>query len=250
MKILNFWNVKGGVGKSSLCYLTGEILRDSGKKVLFLDTDPQRSISKTVLETLPEQGTLFDVLMRTRSLQDCIIDSKGFAIAPGSLNLLRIQDSVEQNRIIDELKSLKSKFDYVLVDNQPTWNSIVRATIHASDRLVMPSMISIFDLDEVSFSVQEARAVRSNLPISIILNGVGNADKITNDESDYMESFLASFKGDLAKSRIPRSILVKRIIDRGEALNGKGSTKEKFRLALLSMVQEITESKLKLREVA
>jgi len=250
MKILNFWNVKGGVGKSSLCYLTGEILRDSGKKILFLDTDPQRSISKTVLESLPEQGNLFDVLMRTRSLEDCIIESKGFWIAPGSLNLLRIQESVEQNRILDEIKSLKSKFDYVLIDNQPTWNSIVRATIQASDRLIMPSMISIFDLDEVCFSVQEARAVRANLPISIILNGVGNADKITNDESDYMESFLDSFRCDLAKSRIPRSILVKRIIDRGEALSGKGASKEKFRTALLSMVCEITESKLKLREVA
>ncbi|MCG9873752.1 MAG: ParA family protein [Leptospiraceae bacterium] len=250
MRVLNFWNVKGGVGKSSLCYLTGEILRDGGKSVLFIDCDPQRSITKTILDDLDGKITLFDIFMHGKKLNESILSSKGFSIVPSSLNLLRIQESVEQNRLADEIETLKNKFDFILIDNQPTWNSIVRSSIQACDRLIMPSMISIFDLDEVAFSVAEARTVRKSLPISIVLNGLGNADKISNDEKDYMDSFLLNFKNELAKSKIPRSILVKRIIDRGESLFGKGSSKEKFRQAILNMVQEITESKIKLMEVA
>lgn len=250
MRILNFWNVKGGVGKSSLCYLTGEILRDSGKDVLFIDCDPQRSITKTILDDLEGKDTLFDIFMHGKKLEKTILSAKGFSIVPASLNLLRIQESVEQNRIADEIKGLKKKYDFILIDNQPTWNSIVRSSIQACDRLIMPSMISIFDLDEVAFSVNEARTVRKSLPISIVLNGLGNIDKISTDEKEYIESFLQNFKSELANSKIPRSILVKRIIDRGENLFGKGASKEKFRQAILNMVQEITETKIKLMEVA
>jgi chromosome partitioning protein len=250
MKILNYWNVKGGVGKSSLCFLTGEILKNSGYNILFIDCDPQRSITKTILPDFDDVDTLFDIFMRGKSLKDCIRNINGLSIVPASLNLLRIQESVEQNRLSDELNNLKNNYDFILIDNQPTWNSIVRSSIQACDRLIMPSMISIFDLDEVSFSVNEARTVKKSLPISIVLNGVGNADKITNDEKDYMESFLTTFKNELAKTRIPRSILVKRIIDRGESIFGKNSSKEKFRNALTQMVQEITELKIKIKDVA
>jgi chromosome partitioning protein len=250
MKTLNFWNVKGGVGKSSLALLTGEILLGSGSRVLFLDSDPQKSVTKTILETQSDSPTLFDVLMKRVKIQDAIVESKGFAICPGSLDLLKIQESIIQNAIESELAEVSKDFDYCIIDNQPTWNSIVRANIQACDRIIMPAMVSIFDLDEVRFSIREARLVRPNVDISIVLNGVGSADKITADESEYMDAFLDEFKNELAMHRIPRSIVVKKIIDRGENLLGKGAAKEKFRSALVSMVSEITSSKIKLREVA
>jgi chromosome partitioning protein len=250
MKILNFWNVKGGVGKSSLSLLTGEILKSGGKKILFIDSDPQQSVSKTLLGRSVDTPNLFDLLLRKAEIKDCIVDSNGFSIVPGSLDLLTIQESVVHNRMQSELDKIKKDFDYCIIDNQPTWNSIVRSNIHAADRIIMPAMISIFDLDEVRFSIRMAREVRSDISISIILNGVGNADKITADESEYLAMFLSEFKNELAMHRIQRSVLVKKFIDRGESLLGKGASKEKFRDSLLAMVQEITSSKIKLAEVA
>ena len=47
MKI-TFVSGKGGVGKSTLCYLTGLSLRDAGKTVSIEDRDPQRSISSWI----------------------------------------------------------------------------------------------------------------------------------------------------------------------------------------------------------
>jgi chromosome partitioning protein len=43
--IIAFVNGKGGVGKSSLCYLTALGLREAGKTVSIEDLDPQKSIS-------------------------------------------------------------------------------------------------------------------------------------------------------------------------------------------------------------
>ncbi|NCN11564.1 MAG: ParA family protein [Leptospira sp.] len=250
MKVLNFWNVKGGVGKSSLCFLTGEILRSSGKKILFIDADPQRSITKTILEHPPGHNTFFDVLMRSKEISECMYQEKGFSIVPAHIDLLKIQSGIEENRLLSAFANYKGNFDYVLIDNQPTWNSIVRTTINACDRLIIPSMISIFDLDEVNFSINEARMMRKNLPVSIILNAVNSSEKISNDEREYIDSFLDTFKNDVARAKIPRSVILKRIIDRGDNLCGKGATKEKFRSALLNMVQEITLSKISLKEVA
>ena len=47
MKIA-FVSGKGGVGKSTLCYLTGLSLRDAGKTVSIDDRDPQRSVSSWI----------------------------------------------------------------------------------------------------------------------------------------------------------------------------------------------------------
>jgi len=45
-----FVNGKGGVGKSTLCYLVGLSLRDAGKRVSVADLDPQGSITSWVNE--------------------------------------------------------------------------------------------------------------------------------------------------------------------------------------------------------
>lgn len=110
MEVFDFWNVKGGSGKSSNCYASGITLRDAGKKVLFIDQDPQRSITKTLNAHAKKTSTLFDVYMRQSSLQSSIIETEGFSICPGDLRLLRIQESVDQNRLAEELQTIYKKF--------------------------------------------------------------------------------------------------------------------------------------------
>ncbi|WP_243836553.1 ParA family protein [Leptospira meyeri] len=250
MIVFDFWNVKGGSGKSSNCYAAGLTLRDAGKKVLFIDQDPQRSITKTLNAHTNKSSTLFDVYMRQSKLQDSIIETEGFSICPGDLRLLRIQESVDQNRLAEELQTIAKKFDFVLIDNQPTWNAIVRAGIVACDLLIMPSRISIFDLDEVKFSYEEAKILRKNVPIKILLNQVSNAEKASKDEVEYIEMFLEKFKSDLLESRIPFSAFMKKIIDRGESLSGKDPSKTRLRTSLHSFISEITNNKVDLTQVA
>lgn len=50
MKILSLFNNKGGVGKSTLAYHLGCALSEMGKKVLFLDLDPQCNLTLMGIE--------------------------------------------------------------------------------------------------------------------------------------------------------------------------------------------------------
>ena len=50
MKIISLFNNKGGVGKSTLCYHLGCALGEMGKKVLFVDLDPQCNLTIAAMD--------------------------------------------------------------------------------------------------------------------------------------------------------------------------------------------------------
>lgn len=49
MKIISLFNNKGGVGKSTLGFHLGCVLGEMGKKVLFVDLDPQCNLTISAL---------------------------------------------------------------------------------------------------------------------------------------------------------------------------------------------------------
>lgn len=241
MKVLNFYSVKGGTGKSSLSLLSGKFLASKGKKTLILDLDPQRSISKS-LGKPNEETTAYQWLLGDSSLRESFqaTETQNLFLLPGSLKLLKISESVNQNFIQEEIESLND-FDFVIIDNQPSWNSIVRTGIQASHKVIIPSLLSLFDLEEVSFAIEEARKLKNGIEIGVILNRVLKVDKPTNEEKEYLEMFKDDFKGTLLSSMIPNSNLVRKSIDRQEDfLTGKTDTKKKFSKIVHSFLEEIT----------
>jgi chromosome partitioning protein len=241
MKVLNFYSVKGGTGKSSLSLLSGKFLASKGKKTLILDLDPQRSISKS-LGKPNEETTAYQWLLGDSSLRKVfkLRKPENLFLLPGSLKLLKISESVNQNFIQEEIESLND-FDFVIIDNQPSWNSIVRTGIQASHKVIIPSLLSLFDLEEVSFAIEEARKLKKGIEIGVILNRVLKVDKPTNEEKEYLEMFKDDFKGTLLSSMIPNSNLVRKSIDRQEDfLTGKTDTKKKFSKIVHSFLEEIT----------
>jgi len=239
MKTLDFYSVKGGTGKSSISFLSAMFLSSIGKKTLILDLDPQRSLSKSFgksRETLDS----YSWLMGDSSLEESIqMVGDNLYLLPGSLKLLKIQESVNQNFIQEELSKLNG-FDYVLLDNQPTWNSIVRSGIQASDKVLIPSLLSFFDLEEVGFVIQESRKIKKSLELNVILNRILNAEKPSKEEIEYLTAFQESLGANLLKTRIPNSSLVRKFIDRGETLEGKSPTKQKFSQSIKTFLEEVT----------
>ena len=240
MKVLNFYSVKGGTGKSSLSLLSGKFLSSRGKKTLLIDLDPQRSISKSL--GYPGESLAYNWLLGDSSLNESIRETEfeNLFLLPGSLKLLKIGESVNQNFIHEELETLKG-FDYVLLDNQPTWNSIVRSGIQASQNVLIPCLLSYFDLEEVSFVIEEAKKINKKAEIKVVLNRVLKTDKPTKEEEEYFELFKEELSEFLLSSKIPNSNLVRKAIDRGEDfLTGKTETKKKFSEILRAFLEEST----------
>lgn len=58
MKVIAFVSGKGGVGKTTLAFLLGLVLQRAGRRVAFLDLDPQASLNSLLnlhnVQTLEE----------------------------------------------------------------------------------------------------------------------------------------------------------------------------------------------------
>lgn len=48
-KVISFINMKGGVGKTTLCINTADSLANDGNKVLIIDMDPQFNATQALL---------------------------------------------------------------------------------------------------------------------------------------------------------------------------------------------------------
>lgn len=188
MRVLNFYNVKGGTGKSSLSYLSGIYLAEKGYKVLFIDLDPQCSLT-SVFTNESNGNTIYHFLAESIPLEETIIPySENISFVPCSLNVFKIQEKVLQNKFERAFRKLRG-FDFIILDNSPNFSSLSISSIQGTDCLFIPSQVSRFDYDSLVFTLIQSKEIREDLEISVVLNRVGkNPSKEENlfSESKYL----------------------------------------------------------------
>ena len=234
MKTISIYNFKGGTGKTSLSFLLGNFLSMNGKKVLLIDSDPQSSLTKSFPKL--EGNTIYDFLSENAELKDCIhaINDK-LSLIPGSFKTLKIHNNVLQEFLKENLKGLK--FDYCIIDTSPTLNSLVVSCLTASNLVLIPSLISGYDLNETLFILARVKEINSNAKTKVILNRTQKASGgFTKLEEEYKEALKVN--GSLLKVSIPNTNLVKKFIDLKEN-PFMGKTKSK--IAFTELFQAITE---------
>ncbi|MCB1179130.1 MAG: ParA family protein [Leptospiraceae bacterium] len=188
MKVLNFYNVKGGAGKSSLSYLTGLYLAGTNSKVLFLDLDPQCSLTSIFSNEMKDR-TIYNFLADSFPLEEMIFQhSENIFYIPSSINVFKIQDKVLQNKLQKAIKKISSEFDYLIIDNSPNFSALSIASIQATDILFIPSQVSSFDFDSLVFTLQEVNEIKEDIKINVILNRVTKNE--TREETLFSNSKL------------------------------------------------------------
>ena len=75
MKIVSFFNVKGGVGKTTLTILSAIALSKEGSKVLIIDADTQANLTQFLYKVSHNDKTMFDGLADNIPAEDLIIKS-------------------------------------------------------------------------------------------------------------------------------------------------------------------------------
>ena len=148
--IITSLNLKGGVGKTHLCWLIAGVCQERGKRCLVLDLDKQGNISTTLLGGDSDRAgteSFFDPaaepeisrLIRRTSFEqiDCI--PGGFSIE--RFNLTDPTDWEEtglQLSLVDPLQEVAAHYDYILLDCPADISLITYAALCASDFLVVP----------------------------------------------------------------------------------------------------------------
>lgn len=236
MKVISIYNFKGGTGKTSLSFLLGNYLALKGKRILLIDFDPQASLTKSFPES--DSKTVYDLLSESSSVKDCIREVKeNLSLISGSFRTLKIQNNVMHSFVKENLKGLK--FDYCLIDNSPTLNNLVVSCLQASDLILIPSLISKYDLNETLYILSQIKQISPDSKTKVILNRTQKSTgEFTKLENEYKDTLRVN--GNLLQTSIPNSNLVRKFIDLGEnPFIGKTKAKVTFTELFQAITEEI-----------
>lgn len=217
-KVISFINMKGGVGKTTLCIGIGEYLANYfNKKILFIDLDPQFNTTQSIMNLYDkEEEYLSDykdnktvkkffenptqVVERPKTPKsgDLIIElDTNIHIIAGTIDLILADNnksSATSKRVCKFIKdnSLKNTYDFIFIDCPPTISIYTDSALIASDFYLVPnrldrySVLGITLLNQVisRLSYEEELHIKC---LGIVYTMMNN--KITEKEKKIKETF-------------------------------------------------------------
>lgn len=192
-RIISFFNLKGGVGKTSLCANLAATLARRGRRVLVLDLDHQQSLTGLCLTTAQVAETrrsevaihhLFDTEnVRGDVLHQIAKKVRGaeatFEAVPSHHELAEMEDLIMLKWLRDGQRDvrfaltsalLNSRFkdwaDYVLLDCPPRLTTASVNALAMSDFIVAPVLPDHVTMDAVQFLVKHLQQLGDLLPPS------------------------------------------------------------------------------------
>lgn len=168
-KVISFINMKGGVGKTTLCreialYLSERYQHDdeSPIKVLLIDIDPQANLTQSLLEKFTKETTyykengdidykcsvdnIFKQEMVGMTRKHIILKlNENLDLMPGELEtifLQRQQNPSTPNKLMDYIidENLRSEYDYIFLDCPPTYSVYTEMSFYTSDYYFVPAV--------------------------------------------------------------------------------------------------------------
>lgn len=177
--VISFLNMKGGVGKTTLCKEIAYYLQQKEVKILVIDVDPQSNCTQSLFEkfniqTAEEDGSKIKNLPTIQNIYETkLVDVKKenvilnltdyLSIIPGDLSTVfmeRESNSKNEQRLmtlIDQWK-LKDEYKYIFIDCPPTYSFYTVSALLSSDFYLAPSqpdLYSILGLDLLYNVVQD-----------------------------------------------------------------------------------------------
>ncbi|SFE61306.1 CobQ/CobB/MinD/ParA nucleotide binding domain-containing protein [Actinopolyspora alba] len=176
MRVVPFFNHKGGVGKTTLLFNIGIALASLGKRVIFVDLDAQANLTSAAIPSTQIEK----ILEEEQSVYNCLLPvihgTGSFAspspyqirdnawILPGDINISEFEEICPQgwtealagnmrgfqvsttiHRLIHDAGD-QVNADYAFVDLGPNVGALNRITILSSDGFVVPLAPDLFSL--------------------------------------------------------------------------------------------------------
>ncbi|MFK5915013.1 MAG: MinD/ParA family protein [Woeseiaceae bacterium] len=148
-KIITISSGKGGVGKTCTSVNLALLLAQQGYKVCLFDADANLANINIMLKLAPE-FTLYHVISGQKSLSDITLTKNGIQVIPGASGLTDFFSltSAQQKRLLKTMQDLKTKYDYLIIDNPAGINENILSYINYSDHgviVISPEPTSLTD---------------------------------------------------------------------------------------------------------
>jgi chromosome partitioning protein len=162
MRVIAIINQKGGCGKTTVSINLASCLSELGKRTLLIDMDPQShcAVGLAVPEEQIEQS-IYDVLISASrgepvNLNEILWEiSERFELAPASIDLTAFEQQMtgiidRENCLVDVFKSVKDRYDYIVIDCPPAVGLLTFNAIRAATDVIVPVETGYFSLHGLS----------------------------------------------------------------------------------------------------
>lgn len=233
MKTITFGTLKGGVGKTMLCFNIGGILAQLDKRVLIVDSDLQGNLTNNmgIDRTLPELKTTYDifnideeqpqpeqlVLHRpNKKIPNLDMIAGSIFLHKAELKMATVagREQILKNYFSDNSKFF-SQYDYILIDTNPSMSIVNQNAFLASDAVLLVSDVSMNALEGAQLFIALWEEARRRLRVGdnikgFIVNDFDSRNKLSADFLEYIKTSpdTADIRTLMMNTIIPRNIRI------------------------------------------
>ena len=171
---------KGGDGKTTTAHALGAGLsRFAGAKVLFVDLDHQRNLSRTLeADTSGNTPNALNLLRGEVTAAEAIQKTGGGDIIAATLALVgadkekALSSKGREYRLRDALKPLSGEYDYCIIDTPPALGILTINALTAASKVVIPAQADDYSLDALDSLRETIEAVQAYCNPALSVDGI------------------------------------------------------------------------------
>jgi chromosome partitioning protein len=180
-KVVAMCNQKGGVGKTTSTINLGAAIAELGRRVLLVDLDPQGALSAGLgVPHYELDHTIYNLLIEPRvSIDNVLINTrvKNMDLVPSNIDLsaaeIQLVNEVGREQTLSRaLHPVLDRYDYVLIDCQPSLGLLTVNGLACSDGVIIPTECEFFSLRGLALLTDTVEKVRDRLNPKLDISGI------------------------------------------------------------------------------
>ena len=222
MEVIAITQQKGGTGKTTTAAAIGAGLLRQGKRVLFVDLDPQGNLSYILRGDAAVSNSL-DILTGKITARKALQalppgDTGTAAIIPATPFLSGADATVagtgREYRLSEALKPINGLFDYCIIDTPPALGILTVNALTAANSAIIPCLADVFSIQATGQIAETIKGIRANcnpgLRIAgILLTRYTGRQNLTRDIAEILETAAANIGTRLFNTRIRESVSIR-----------------------------------------